>query len=343
MINQKIFIIIIIYFFTGCASVPSSKLQDVKYSVEKEEILNQGNFLISSMANASRKLHDISWQIMKANKDICSNSNINAFGIMIANAHDLPKALQSSFEAASPTIIEDYNKYFDNTMIVSVANNSPADNSKLMEGDLILSVNNIKINNTNYKNLFREASKNRKLEIKVKRQNKEYYFNIKSDVICGFPVQPMVSPIPNAYADGSKIYITIATLDFIKDDQELAFLIGHELVHNIMHYRGKGIDEIEGNPIPIKEKPSLQKITDLFIFQSASKETEADLMGIELVLKAGIPQDKAASYFRRLSIYLPQLMENSIFRMHPGNAKRVTEIEKRLTILKDKYSNTIKE
>jgi len=339
MINQKILITIIICFLTGCSSIPSYKLQDDKYSIEKEEILRQGDFLVSSMANASRKLHDISWRIMKANKDICTNSIINAFGIMIAGTNDLPLSLQSSFRAASPNIIDNINEYISFPMIVSVANNSPADNAKLMEGDFILSVNNIKIDNMNYKSLLRDAAIKRNLEIKVQRLEKEYIYNLKSEAVCGHPVQPMVSPIPNAYADGSKIYITIATLDFVEDDQELAFLIGHELVHNILHYRGKGIEEIEAKPIPIKEKPSLQDIRDLFIFQSASKETEADLLGIEFVLKAGISQDKVASYFRRLSIYMPQLMEDSIFRMHPGNAKRVTDIEKRLKILKSKYSD----
>ena len=51
-------------------------------------------------------------------------------------------------------------------------------------------------------------------------------------------------------------------------------------------------------------------------------------------IKAGIAQDKVANYFRRLTIYMPQLMKDSFFRMHPGNAKRVADIERKLKELK---------
>ena len=124
-----------------------------------------------------------------------------------------------------------------------------------------------------------------KKTIGIKRLNRDLIYNLSSELICGYPVQPMVSPIPNAYADGSKIYITIATLDFIKDDQEIAFLISHELAHNIVHYNGKGLSELDAKPIPINDKPSLQSVGDLFIFQSGAKETEADLLGVEYAIK----------------------------------------------------------
>ena len=150
----------------------------------------------------------------------------------------------------------------------------------------------------------------------------------------GYPVQPMISPIPNAYADGSKIFITIATLDFIKDDQELAFLIGHELAHNILHFNGKGLPEIDGMPLPLDDKPSIRDISDVFIFQSGAKEIEADMLGVEYVLRAGLKQDKAANYFRRLSIYMPILMNDSIFRMHPGNVTRAAKIEEKVKSMK---------
>ena len=47
----------------------------------------------------------------------------------------------------------------------------------------------------------------------------------------------------------------------------------------------------------------------------------------------GISQNKVVNYFRRLSIYAPELMKDSFFRMHPGNARRVTEIEEKIKAL----------
>ena len=72
---------------------------------------------------------------------------------------------------------------------------------------------------------------------------------------------------------------------------------------------------------------------NLLIFQTEEKEIEADLYGVEFAIKAGISQNKVANYFRRLSIYAPELMKDSFFRMHPGNARRVTEIEEKIKAL----------
>ena len=341
MISNKILIVILICFLSSCSSIPSlSKTEDSHaFENEKAEMYKQANYLVASMASASRKLHDIAWPIMKANVDVCLNSKINAFGLMVADPNDLQSSLKTSFLSASPRIIENDNSSSDLPMIVSVANGSPASNVNIMEGDFIVSIDTKLVNYKNYKTLLIQAAKKGKLKIVVKRLNKDLVYSLNSEFICGYPVQPMISPIPNAYADGSKIYITIATLDFIKDDQEIAFLISHELAHNIVHYNGKGLYEIEAKPISINDTPSLQSIGDLFIFQSGAKETEADLLGIEYAIKAGIAQDKVANYFRRLSIYMPQLIDESIFRMHPGNAKRVTAIERKLKILNNKYNN----
>ena len=343
MISNKILIVIFFCFFASCASIPSlSKIEKIegvaKNQPEKEEISKQASYIIHSMASASRRLHDIAWPIMKANIDVCISARINAFGLMVADANDLQSTFKPFFYAASPSTIKN-NSYSNLPMIVSVAQGSPADKVNIMEGDFIFSIGAKLVNNKNYKNLLIEAAEKGRLEIGIKRLKKDLIYNLSSEVICGYPVQPMVSPIPNAYADGSKIYITIATLDFIKDDQEIAFLISHELAHNIVHYNGKGLPEVDAKPIPINDKPSLQRVEDLFIFQSGAKETEADLLGVEYAIKGGFTQNKVANYFRRLSIYMPQLMEESIFRMHPGNAKRVTDIEKKLKILNNKHSD----
>ena len=271
---------------------------------------------------------------MATNTDSCPNSKINAFGLMVSHRNELPSSLKNFFYAANPNILQ-YNNSKELPMIVSVADNSPADGAKIKEGDLIVAISNKKVNHDNFKTLLDIAARSGVLEVKIKRQKEEFLFNLKSEIICGYPVQTMISPIPNAYADGSKIYITIATLDFVKDRQEIAFLIGHELAHNIYHYKGDALYESESNPIPVNEKPSLKKITDLLIFQTEAKETEADLYGVEFATKAGIPQNKVANYFRRLSIYMPQLMKDSFFRVHPGNARRVTEIEAKLKELQN--------
>ena len=80
------------------------------------------------------------------------------------------------------------------------------------------------------------------LKIRIKRLEEEIIYELESELICGYPVQAMISPIPNAYADGSKIYITIATLDFVKDQVKAEVGIANfnlfiESQENFLHYR----------------------------------------------------------------------------------------------------------
>jgi len=318
---------LIILLISSCATLEEGNLITNNFNYEKETLL-QGNEVVSAVSSANRRLHDIAWQIMKTNKEFCLKANINAFGLMVASYEDLDVSLHPSFWAAAPNINNNHNKNFKEfPMIISIAHNSPAEQIGLLEGDLIYSISGNKNLKNNFRSLLKKAENNNFLNITVLRNEKHYTYELKAETICGYPVQIMISPIPNAYADGSKIFITIATLDFIKNDQELAFLIGHELVHNIYHYEGNAISESEVYPLTLTDSPSIRSLSDIFVFQTGKKESEADLLGVEFVLRAGIKQDKAANYFRRLSIYMPILMKDSFYRIHPGNIKRAAEID----------------
>ena len=317
-------------FLCSCLSLKDRSLIIQNKEIDRDEAFLQSNEVISSLANASRKIHDIAWKIMRENRDFCDNAKINAFGIMVSSSLELDAKMRKSFFAAAPDYNNERKMKDDFAMIVSVAKDSPAYRAGIYEGDIIVAINNENYSSSNYKNSLRIAAENSNLKLSILRNSSEYNFNLNSEVICGYPVQPMISPIPNAYADGSKIFITIATLDFIKDDQELAFLIGHELAHNIVHYEGKGLPEVDGLPLPLDDTPSIRNISDVFIFHSGAKEIEADMLGVEYVLRAGFKQDKAANYFRRLSIYMPILMNDSFFRVHPGNVKRASKIDEKV-------------
>ena len=325
--HKNLILLAVYLLLSSCSTVQEDNLILNNFTYQKEAVL-QGNEVISAVSSASRKLHDIAWQIMKANKGFCLKANINAFGLMASSYDDLEISLQPSFWAATPNINNNHNKNFiEFPMIISVAKNSPAEEIGLLEGDLIYAISGNKNLKNNFRSLLKNAENNNFLNITVLRNEKYYTYELKAETICGYPVQVMISPIPNAYADGSKIFITIATLDFIENDQELAFLIGHELVHNIYHYGGNGISESEALPLTLTDSPSLRSLGDIFVFQTGTKESEADLLGVEFVLRAGIRQDKAANYFRRLSIYMPILMKDSLYKIHPGNIKRAVEID----------------
>ena len=317
----------LIFSFTiiSCSSKTINDYTKDNLDFYKEEIQKQGDIVVSSMALASRHLHDIAWKILYKNSKLCGENTITAFGIMVGERNDLPSNLKTSY---SILFEDNFNKKFNNfPIVVSVAQSSPAEKRGIKEKDIIISVDGNETRDR-IRNLLSKASSKGSLTLKVLRGNEELEMEVSGTRICGYSVQPLISPFPTAYADGSKIFVTLAALDFIKDDSELAFLIGHELAHNILHFQGEKVGEENFLPISVEDKPEIRRIGDIFIWESQSKETEADLKGIEYSYRAGYDPHSAANYFRRLSTYMPELIEGSVFNIHPGNAKRAYNLDK---------------
>ena len=72
---------------------------------------------------------------------------------------------------------------------------------------------------------------------KVLRGKKTSVIKMMGISACSYNVQTLPSGSPNAFADGEKVFITMAAIKLAETKDELAFLIGHELAHNIFHYK----------------------------------------------------------------------------------------------------------
>ena len=64
-----------------------------------------------------------------------------------------------------------------------------------------------------------------------------------------------------------------------------------------------------------------------------SKETEADLKGVEIAFKGGFLLENVNDYWRRLSVFNPSLISSSSF-VYKSNALRAIMITKKLKQLK---------
>ena len=65
--------------------------------------------------------------------------------------------------------------------------------------------------------------------------------------ICGYPVRLDRSTEINAFADGDAIILCLGMLKFVKSDDELAAVLGHEMAHNTQkHNRNKSVNAAVG-------------------------------------------------------------------------------------------------
>jgi hypothetical protein len=145
-------------------------------------------------------------------------------------------------------------------------------------------------------------------ELLVLRGGRELRLTLGSLPACLGRVRLAYSSQTNAFANGRYVVMTTAMLRFVRGDDELAVVLGHELSHNIF-----------GHPATHDEEGLLH---GLGIKPSAMwrREEKADRFGLRLMAAAGYDLQAAIPFWRRyLKKYdwFPQ-----IFRSHPSLGAR---------------------
>lgn len=130
----------------------------------------------------------------------------------------------------------------------------------------------------------------------------------KLDKHVGFYMQRNAN-IPNAHATFSDKTVTVYTglLPYIDNDDELAYIMGHEMAHCIDFYDG------------------IFKVTAMK-FNSKAYETKADLIGIDMMVKAGFNPIAAITITKKISG--ESVFDNWIFWNHPKASTRMTNMYK---------------
>ena len=104
--------------------------------------------------------------------------------------------------------------------------------------------------------------------------------------LCGYPVKLSGGNAFRASTNGKRIKISKGALRFVLNDDELAFVLAHELSHILFGHDGA----MRGN-------------------SKKEAELEADRLGIYIVARAGYSTEAAARLLPRLSETLPSLNE----------------------------------
>jgi Zn-dependent protease with chaperone function len=210
--------------------------------------------------------------------------------------------------------------------ILSVLAGSPAARAGLVAGDVLLAVNDSPFPSPREIAAEPDRDKWRKrveeselrleeqlragpARIHVLREGRELDLVLDSVSGCLGRVRLARSNQVNAFANGRYVVMTTAMLAFLRNDDELAVVLAHELSHNILRH-----------PTLLDEQGVPKKGLFRAIGGNAKKvwqtEAEADRFGIRLMAAAGYDVEAVIPFWRRyLGKYdfLPQ-----IFRTHPS-------------------------
>lgn len=147
----------------------------------------------------------------------------------------------------------------------------------------------------------------------------------------------------NAEADGTNIIIPTGMVRFVANDDELAYVMAHELAHNLMRHTdakitNASVGAIFGAVLDAAVASQGGGANNGFenagrsvgaISYSPSFEREADYIGAYIAARAGYDTRRAADFWRRLSYQVPDGADGGL--THPMNAERFVALNKTVT------------
>jgi hypothetical protein len=153
-----------------------------------------------------------------------------------------------------------------------------------------------------------EALRSGPARLQLLREGRETVLTLGSLPGCFGRVRLARNPSVNAFSNGHDVIVTTAMLDFVRSDDELALIIGHELSHFIL-----------GHP-PMRDGDKLLASIGIRSGLFWKREEAADRMAMRLMAAAGYDLDAVIPFWRR---YLGKYdSDPQIFRYHPSLGAR---------------------
>lgn len=187
-----------------------------------------------------------------------------------------------------------------------------------------------------YGNKFHEAFKETK-EIKANRRLSSILKELiktKPNSDYSYKIYQVEDDEVNALTLGGRIYIFKGMMDFIRSDNELASVISHEIAHNELGHINKSLRVNKTADIFLGTEVSSYAIyfENLLTTPFNQKdEVMADLMGIDLMLRASFNPCEAINLWKRMSGQENQSNRiEELLRSHPYSSKRAVCINQHL-------------
>lgn len=209
--------------------------------------------------------------------------------------------------------------------VLAVVTGSPGERAGLIAGDVLLDVNGRRFPDPRRmatersrkiwrrqinasESLIEQELRRGAVRLNVLRAGQLLSLNLGSRDGCPARVRLARSTQLNAFANDGYVIITTKMLALMRNDDELAIVIGHELAHIVLRHAQR----LEEQDVPKGLLRSVGKNAE----RVRVTEEEADRLGLRLAWAAGYDVARAADLWRRF--YAAQGLDLQLFRTHPS-------------------------
>ncbi len=319
--------------FFGCA-VTGPYVSDEEIQAAGDELqLKAIKFQIGYLV----KVNNIGYKLLASLPQEARKGNFIFSGLLLA---ECDKYLKRLYQLPSERGV----------VVIGLVDESPAKRSGILPGDFIKSVDGLSAHTlTDVAYVFNHKAPGQNAALSVERNGAPLQFNFK---LASKPLDAAFRMVDeqevNAGASPNLIVVTYGLMRFVKSDDELAVVLGHEMAHIARghHLKESGIGllsmlagiaaGIGANKIsPGSGDAVMRSISGIFNARfSQDFEREADYFGLKYVYAAGYNIEAGIDVWERFAIEVPQSMTRNFFSTHPSSPERMIRLKKIVRELK---------
>lgn len=264
------------------------------------------------------RLLDVSYPLLTAAADWCPFDQEPTYGFLLRGEAG-PAGIEPS---PSP----------GKAVVAYVHPRLPAALAGLSVGDVILAVNTVNVEGDSADNVGRligrlTRAKIQPLQLEIMRRGAPRPILMSAVPACHYAIRVLRTDLINGITDGRQIGVTRGALRFFPSDDELGWVVAHEIAHNLLSHvqnmklqamlravlttRGEGSDPPDKLPL----RPSL--------------ESQADYVGAYLMARAGYDLSAIKRVWERLESIEAQQggQGQGLVQTHPPTKERLASFE----------------
>lgn len=330
----------------GCGGA-TSDLPTYGSAEEEAELRKQIKLALDRRLQHRARVQEVGARIKLANAELCEGFHEAHYGF---DMWSLP--LLGKLRDIDREVYEEAYGLGDEAQVMSVLPDTAAERAGLRVGDKVLEIDGepVPSSNRRYQRLVDSLLANTELEpvdLKLQRGDRIIDLKLRPQPACRSGVFLDNSMEINASADGEDIVIAKGLLYFTENDEELAFIIGHELAHNVMRHidttrsnmiiagaLGAVLDAAAGaSGIYTGGAISSSAMQLGYLAKSTELEAEADYIGLYMLHTAGYDIGNSADFWRRMGAEGGNLYTS---RTHPTTPQRFIVMQKTIDEIQGK-------
>lgn len=359
--------------FTACVA-PTTRQATLSRSQLVAEQQRQEELAVQATLAQQQRLDRVAWPILKTALPLCAERTTVRTGASVATVHDFPKMLQagarrlgfsdtlmvtsviegSLAQAAGLRAGDRLTHLSGNalkpgraaTTLFAQQFQSLIRPAKVRKGEPIptleplgFSVRRGASPMASYEAMQRMAAADTAAVAQPAADTGHAVAPVRPDTVCAVQAVAVRDEALNAWTDGKTLWVTTAMLRFVRDDDELAAIVAHEVGHAVeRHIDAKkanmaagmlfgAILDIAAATQGVNTQGEFTKLGGETAAMSFSQafENEADYTGAYLLARVGRPVPAAAALWRRMAQEAPGSIKFA--SSHPTTAERFVRIE----------------